>query len=317
MPAAAHGEGRRRDLNMTSAAVHLSAMLLACGLSVAAGDANLTQAQAAWVHQVRSEFSADSFNVSSRLCDYTAICLLILPDCVNRFACCVRQVARGEDPEVGSWLPMSADQVAEVDGAAERWWKNYLDHHVAYNASVEVTYTDRTRTTPVGYGDAGDSALWTGSFLAAAVHRYNLTAEPEVLERIKATVGVYENLTRVSGKVGFMGRFMGLTEDPLYQRDYNGSGCAHGSNAERSKNQCWSFVGSPPFEDYTYEDHVSRDAYVGAALGLGTTFALVGDEPTRERAVRNKILSGVFGSLHLARCRQCEHAVLARSRPLS
>ena len=90
-----------------------------------------------------------------------------------------------------------------------------------------------------------------------------------------------------------------------------------GSNAERSKNQCWSFVGSPPFEDYTYEDHVSRDAYVGAALGLGTTFALVGDEPTRERAVRNKILSGVFDSLHLARCRQCEQAVLARSRPLS
>ena len=45
-----------------------------------------------------------------------------------------------------------------------------------------------------------------------------------------------------------------------------------------------SFVGSPPFEDYTYEDHVSRDAYFGAALGLGTTFALVGDGPTRERA---------------------------------
>ena len=92
-----------------------------------------------------------------------------------------------------------------MDGAAERWWRNYLDHHVAYNASVEVTYTDRSRAKLVGYGDAGDSALWTGTFLAAAVHRYNLTKEPEVLQRIQATVGVYENLTRVSGKLGFMG----------------------------------------------------------------------------------------------------------------
>ena len=59
---------------------------------------------------------------------------------------------------------------------------------------------------------------------------------------------------------------LGLTDDPIYQADFNSSGCAVGTNAERSKAKCWSFVGSPPFEDYTYEDHVSRDAYFGAAL---------------------------------------------------
>jgi hypothetical protein len=195
----------------------------------------------------------------------------------------VRTVARGE-AEGAAWPPLSAEQAVAVDTAAHRWWTNFHDHHLAFNASVEVTYTDRSRSTVTGYGDAGDSALWTGSFLAAAAHRYNLTQEPEVLERIKTTVGVYENLTRVSGKVGFMGRFMGLTSDAAYQRDFNGSGCAHGSNKERAKNQCWSFVGSPPFEDWTYEDHVSRDAYFGAALGLGTTFALVGDAETQGRA---------------------------------
>ena len=89
---------------------------------------------------------------------------------------------------------------------------------------------------------------------------------------------------------------MGLTNDPIYQADFNSSGCAVGTNAERSKAKCWSFVGSPPFEDYTYEDHVSRDAYFGAALGLGTTFALIDDPATRARA--QAVLKLMVADLH-------------------
>ena len=91
---------------------------------------------------------------------------------------------------------------------------------------------------------------------------------------------------------------MGLTDDPIYQADFNSSGCAVGTNAERSKAKCWSFVGSPPFEDYTYEDHVSRDAYFGAALGLGTTFALIDDPATRGRA--QAVLKLMVADLHRA-----------------
>jgi hypothetical protein len=207
----------------------------------------------------------------------------------------VHGVARG-DHRGTPFPPMSSAQHQGVDAAGERWWSNFLEHHVAYNMSVEVSYTDRARTTLVSFGDCGDSALWTGSFLAAAAHRFNVTKERQVLEHIKALVGVYENLTRVSGKLGFMGRFMGATDDPVYARDFNSSGCAFGTNAQRAKNKCWSFLGSAPFKEYTYEDHVSRDAYFGAALGLGSTFALVGDEQTRERAA--VVLRQMVADLH-------------------
>ena len=115
----------------------------------------------------------------------------------------VRAVATGKGA-ASEFPSLTPTQLAAVEAAEAGWWSNFHEHHVAYNMSVEVTYTARDRATLTGYGDCGDSALWTGSFLAAAVHRYAVTKEPHVLARIQATVGVYENLTRVSGKIGFM-----------------------------------------------------------------------------------------------------------------
>ena len=116
----------------------------------------------------------------------------------------VRAVATGKGAALSEFPTLTPTQAAAVEAAQEAWWSNFHDYHVAYSMSVEVTYTARDRATLTGYGDCGDSALWTGSYLAATVHRYAVTKEPHVLARIQATVGVYENLTRVSGKLGFM-----------------------------------------------------------------------------------------------------------------
>ena len=101
----------------------------------------------------------------------------------------VRHVARGES-EAAPFPAMSAPQAAAVDAAAQGWWTNFVDHHVAYNASVEVTYTDRSRATLTSYGDCGDSALWTGSVSSHCEFSGQLAAESHTTESHK---NVHEN----------------------------------------------------------------------------------------------------------------------------
>ena len=46
---------------------------------------------------------------------------------------------------------------------------------------VEVWYSDKNKTKVVRYDDCGDSAAWTGLYLAALSHKYNVTGDARVL----------------------------------------------------------------------------------------------------------------------------------------
>ena len=74
----------------------------------------------------------------------------------------VRAVATGKGA-ASDFPALTPTQAAAVEAAQAGWWSNFHDQHLAYNMSVEVTYTTRDRATLTGYGDCGDSALWTGS----------------------------------------------------------------------------------------------------------------------------------------------------------
>ena len=75
-----------------------------------------------------------------------------------------------------------------------------------------------------------------------------------------------------------MARFMGLADDKAFQVYYCSSNCT-------GPDMFWgrSFRGAVGYEEYVFEDSLSRDAYFGAALGLVSVLQKVNDPPTHAR----------------------------------
>ena len=51
----------------------------------------------------------------------------------------------------------------------------------------------------IAYTRCGDSALWTGTYLAAESFRYNVTRSPDALQNVKAALAGLKSLADVTG----------------------------------------------------------------------------------------------------------------------
>src|SRR5579871_5448642 len=71
--------------------------------------------------------------------------------------------------------------------------------HLPYGAIMDPIYASPTSSQIVGYTRCGDSALWTGAFLAAEAFRYNVTKDPTALANAKAAIAAIKGLVDVTG----------------------------------------------------------------------------------------------------------------------
>lgn len=145
---------------------------------------------------------------------------------------------------------------------------------MASGAIGSARYEDASLTKISFMDGIGDSAIWTGSFLAAEALRLRATGAADARARVRSLVDVVHLLLNVSGEPGVLARW---AQEAGTKRDYviGDLDCA----VERV--HCGITHGA---KKYDVIGHVSRDQYQGVMLGLALAYDALtsADEDLRE-----------------------------------
>ena len=141
---------------------------------------------------------------------------------------------------------------------------NIQAKHVPFGAILDPVYASSTSNQIVGYSRCGDSALWTGAYLAAESFRYKVTQSPDALKNVRSALAALKGLADVTGD-NRLARCMVPADSPY----------AEGIASEEAHN---TIIPKPP---WIWVDHASRDQVVGAFFGLGVAFDMVDDPRVR------------------------------------
>jgi len=142
---------------------------------------------------------------------------------------------------------------------------NIQAKHIPFATILDPIYASSTSSTINGYTRCGDSALWTGAYLAAEAFRYNVTRSPDALNNVKGALACLKALADLTGD-NRLARCIVLVSSPF----------AAGIASEEAANTIHQ---NPP---WFWVDNTSRDQVVGAFFGLGIAFDLVDDASVKQ-----------------------------------
>src|SRR5664279_417933 len=91
----------------------------------------------------------------------------------------------------------SAGRASEPDALAIS--ANIQARHMPFATLLDPIYAAPTSGQIVGYSRCGDSALWTGAYLAAESFRYKVTQSPDALDNVKFALAGLKSLADVTG----------------------------------------------------------------------------------------------------------------------
>jgi uncharacterized protein (TIGR03437 family) len=129
-----------------------------------------------------------------------------------------------------------------------------------FGTILDPMYATPASNQTVGYTRCGDSALWTGAYLAAEAFRYKVTRTADALNNVKTALAGLKALADVTGD-SRLARCMVRADSPY----------AAGIENEEVKNAIHQ---NPP---WVWVGNTSRDQVVGAFFGLGVAFDVVDD----------------------------------------
>ena len=132
--------------------------------------------------------------------------------------------------------------------------------HFPFGTITDPVYASSTSNQIVGYTRCGDSALWTGAYLAAEAFRYKVTQSADALNNVKAALAGLTLLQNVTGD-NRLARCTLPANSPY----------AAGIESEEASNTIYQ---NPPL---VWVDNTSRDQLVGAFFGMGVAFDMVDD----------------------------------------
>src|ERR1700676_3690949 len=88
-------------------------------------------------------------------------------------------------------------QAAEPDALAIS--ANIQTRHLPFGTVIDPVFASPSSNQIVGYTRCGDSALWTGHYLAAESFRYKVTQSPDALGNITKAIAGIKSLVDVTG----------------------------------------------------------------------------------------------------------------------
>ena len=136
------------------------------------------------------------------------------------------------------------------------------------SAALSIQYSQRQPAIAiVGYTRCGDSALWTGHYLAAESYRYKVTGDPAALANAQGALAYLKTLVDVTG-TDLLARCI----VPI------NSNYAAGITSEESAN------GIHESGDNYWIGNTSRDEYLGVFFGLSVAYDLLG--PATQPAIQ-------------------------------
>lgn len=141
---------------------------------------------------------------------------------------------------------------------------NIEARHLPFGTVADPVFASATSDQIVGYTRCGDSALWTGHYLAAEAFRYNVTGAPDALANVKQAIAGLKSLVDVTG-TNLLARCIGVSTSPF----------AAGIESEEAHNGIYTNG------QYFWVGNTSRDQYSGAIFGLGVAYDMVNDAAVR------------------------------------
>jgi len=133
-----------------------------------------------------------------------------------------------------------------------------LDPVFASPASMQIT----------GYTRCGDSAIWTGHYLAAEAFRYQATGSADALNNVKAAIDGIRSLVDVTG-TNLLARCLVPVNSP-YATPLTQEESRHGVYTA-------NLQGTP----YYWIGNTSRDQYSGVFFGLGVAHSMANEASVR------------------------------------
>jgi hypothetical protein len=176
------------------------------------------------------------------------------------------------------WIELSPKQSGELSAKVEECLRNFQKYHQPHGLCVDIWWKDRTRSVLSRYEGLGDSACWTGHYLAALALRYHVTAEAKTRADILAVLDV---LTRITGIEGYVARYAGPADSAPYREYYRQFG--RGEDPDRPGLGRWAYRGASPYEDLIWLGNSSRDTYDGVLLGLVSVWVYMPQPEIRQR----------------------------------
>ena len=164
-------------------------------------------------------------------------------------------------------LFVGAAVASEADAIAIS--QNIRARHMPFGIIVDPIFASPDSEQIVSYTHCGDSAIWTGHFLAAEAFRYNVTGSAEALDNVKAAMGGITSLLDVTG-TNLLARCY-IPMNSAYAQAITQEEGPHG-------------VYQNP-NGYYWIGNTSRDQYAGVFFGLAMAYDLVDDVQVRTAIV--------------------------------
>jgi hypothetical protein len=142
--------------------------------------------------------------------------------------------------------------------------------HLPYNTILSPVFASPASDVVVSYSRCGDSAIWTGHYLAAEAFRYAVTGSPQALANAERALSGLEALAAVTG-TGVLARCAFPINSP-YAPDMTQEEAPNGVHTGTLHGDAWFWIGD-----------TSRDQYAGAFFGLGVAWDLIPDPSLRSR----------------------------------
>ena len=171
----------------------------------------------------------------------------------------MRIVCRSLIALTGFWMLVQPAVASEADALAIS--ANIRARHMPFGGILDPIFASTTTSDQiVGYTHCGDSALWTGAYLAAEAFRFKVTQSPDALDNVKTALAGLKGLADITGD-NRLARCMVIANSPYAASIQN-------EEAHNTIHQ------APP---WIWVDNTSRDQVVGVFFGLGAAFDVVDD----------------------------------------
>jgi hypothetical protein len=143
-----------------------------------------------------------------------------------------------------------------------------LARHLPYGTILDPTLSLPDLSQVVDYNRCGDSAIWTGHYLAAEAFRYKVTGSADAMTNINNAISAIDNMINVTG-ANVLSRCT-LPADSPYAASISSQESANGIYTGSAYGAPWIWVGN-----------TSRDQYIGVFFGLDVTYDMVTDQTVR------------------------------------
>ena len=203
----------------------------------------------------------------------TALALLLTAGAAHfgvRDYCDVGTAVSGSSYETSlSSPPPGVPGHPEWEEIADDLSRDLQRRHLPFGTVLDPVFASPRSRRIVGYSRAGDSAIWTGHYLAAEAFRFAVTGSPDALRNARRALDGIRSLVDVTG-LDLLARAIVPVDDPY----------AAGILSEEKHHGFFRGV----FADrkYYWIGKTSRDQYSGVFFGLGVAWELIDDRQVRQ-----------------------------------